>query len=192
MTGHDGHAGDAELALAAAQGDERAFTELMRRHKTGLFQLARRLTGDEDAALDIVQEAFVGLWRAIDRYDPDHSFGAWARTATINRTRDWSRRRMVRRFVSGIFGSAEELEVQESLQPSPEQETGDRRELVRVQNAIQMLPAKLREPLVLTALEGHSYAQAAAMLGLSVKALETRIARARRSLEKDLHPEWST
>lgn len=174
---------DAELAARAAGGDERAFTALMRLHKTGLFQLVRRLTGDDEAAEDIVQECFVGLWRAIHRYDPALPFGAWARRAAINRTRDWARRRKVRRFIAGLVGdNGLDIEVSPAHGPSPEQEAGDRRELARVQRAITDMPDKLKEPLVLTALEGFSYAEAAGILGISIKAVETRIARARRQL----------
>lgn len=178
---------DAELAQRAAVGDERAFTALMRSHKAGLFQLVRRLTGDDEAAFDIVQETFVSLWRAIGRYDPALPFGAWARRAAVNKTRDWARRRKVRRFVSGLLGDgAIDVDQRPSTAPSPEQEVGDRRELARLEGAIGRLPDKLKEPLVLTALEGFSYAEAARILDTSVKAVETRIARARRQLADDL------
>lgn len=178
---------DADLAARAARGDERAFTALMRIHKTGLFQLVRRLTGEDEAAEDIVQDCFVGLWRAMDRYDPNLPFGAWARRAAINRTRDWARRRKVRRFISGLLGdSGLDAEMTGDTAPSPERQAGDRRELARVQRALDALPAKLKEPVVLTALEGLTYGEAAIILDVSVKAVETRIARARRRLEEVL------
>lgn len=171
---------DAELAVRAAKGDERAFTALMRIHKGTLFHLVRRLVGYDDAAFDIVQETFVGLWRGIGRYDPALPFGAWARRAAVNKTRDWARRRKVRRFISGLLGDSDiDADQRPDLSPTPEQQVVDRRELARAEAAIQALPDKLKEPLVLTALEGLSYAEAALILGVTKKAVETRISRAR-------------
>lgn len=177
---------DDALARAASAGDERAFTQLMRRHKEPIYRLLRRLTGDPDEAFDLLQETFAGLWRAMARYD-GRPFGAWARGAALNRARDWGRRRTVRRALLGWLPVAEDrpLDVADAS-PSPEVAAGDAQALRRLDAAIARLPAKLKEPLVLTAIDGMSQADAAALLGVTAKTVETRVYRARKLLARAL------
>ncbi|MDB5467008.1 MAG: polymerase, sigma-24 subunit, subfamily, partial [Phenylobacterium sp.] len=92
---------DGELAQAAASGDERAYAQLVSRHKDGLYRLLRRYLGDPDEAYEAAQEAFIAAWGALSRYDPSRSFGAWLRTIAINKARDRGRRLAVRRIVFG-------------------------------------------------------------------------------------------
>lgn len=98
----------------------------------------------------------------IGRYDPNRSFEAWLRTIAINECRDWSRRRRVRRLFLGgpdIY-SWEALAVADG-----EARVEDRHDAVvrsrRLQAAIAALPPKLKEPLLLTAIEERSQAEAA-------------------------------
>lgn len=174
---------DAELVAAAAAGDERAFTALMRRHKEPVYRLLRHLTGDADEALDLLQETFAGLWRALPRYDPARPFAAWARRAALNRARDWGRKRSVRRlFVGWLPGLDDGSMARADDKASPETMVGDALVLRAVERAIAALPAKLREALVLTAIEGLSQAAAAELLGVTEKTIETRVYRARQRL----------
>jgi RNA polymerase sigma factor (sigma-70 family) len=92
---------DAALARLAAQGDERAFGQLMRRHKGSLHAFARRHVGDPEGALEVVQESFVAAWKALGRYDPTRPFGAWMRAIVLNKCRDRGRRLLVRRLILG-------------------------------------------------------------------------------------------
>ncbi|WP_415492074.1 RNA polymerase sigma factor, partial [Brevundimonas diminuta] len=70
----------------------------MRDTKAGLYRFVRRYVGDADETYDLVQEAYAAAWLAIRRYDPERSFEAWLRTIAINKCRDWSRRRKIRRL----------------------------------------------------------------------------------------------
>ena len=95
----DGDASDARLARLAAEGDDKAFALLVRRHKEALYRLLRRYTGDADEAYEAAHEAFIAAWGALKRYDPNRSFGAWLRTIAINKARDRGRRMTVRRAI---------------------------------------------------------------------------------------------
>ena len=170
---------DASLARRAAAGDTAAFGQLMRRHKEPLYRLVRRITGDPDEAYDLVQESFVALWGSIARYDPARPFAAWARRIALNKCRDWARRRQVRRWAAAIVPGFDAADTVPDPVPSPEAIAGDRRTLARVDAALAALPAKLKEPLVLTVFGGYSQAETAALLGISRKAVETRVRRAR-------------
>lgn len=169
---------DADLAGLARVGDKAAFSALMRRYKAPLFRLIRRHVGDGDDAYDVLQQAFVAAWSAFGRFDPARPVGAWLRTIAINKCRDFGRRRAVTRI---LFGSAPEQETAAPEWPAREAAAQERR-LVRLEAAITELPANLKEPLILTALEGLSHIEAGAALGLTVKAIETRVSRARKRL----------
>ncbi|PAL24979.1 RNA polymerase sigma factor [Sphingopyxis sp. GW247-27LB] len=169
---------DKELAAQARAGRERAYRELLARYKAAVFGLIVRQVGDVDEAMDLTQEAFVAAFAAIDRYDGERSFRIWISRIAINKCRDWARRRKVRAF----FARALPIEAAHAVvsdTPLPDREADDRSELARVQAAMARLPQKLREVLVLRGVEEVSQAEAAAMLNVSEKAVETRLYRAR-------------
>lgn len=174
---------DRELVARAATGDERAFTWLMRRHKDGLYRFIRRYTGPTDEAYDILQESFAAAWTALRRYDRERPFGTWLRSIALNKCRDWSRRRAVR----GWLTRSETLDSPIGLTladtgSSPETQLVERERLARLDAAIAALPPGLKEPLILTQFEEWSQEDAGRLLGMSAKAVEVRVYRARRAL----------
>lgn len=178
---------DAELAASAVAGDERAFSWLMQRHKDGLYRFIRRYTGDADEAYDLLQESFTAAWSALNRYDQARPFATWLRRIALNKCRDWSRRRTVRRWLTRNEGldswTGQNLTTDD---PSPEAVLSDQEQLTRLDQAIANLPAGLKEPLILTAIEGLSQDEAGKLLGLTAKAVEVRVYRARRALSEKL------
>lgn len=180
---------DGDLAHRAGRGDERAYALLVGRHKERLYGLLRRYLGDPEEAREAAHEAFIAAWAALDRYDPARPFGAWLRTIAINKARDRGRRLAFRRL---IFGDRplEDSGVHEQPDPEPDAEATllERERLATLDRAIARLPAPLKEALLLTALEGHSQQQAAEILGVTVKTVETRIYRARKTLAQTLDP----
>ncbi len=177
---------DEALVRCAAAGDEPAFGRLMRRHKEALYRLIRRLTGDPDLAYDLLQETLVSAWRNLHRFDPALPFLPWARRIALNKVRDEARRRSVRRMLLGWAPDAVTANVADQA-PLPDAVAGDRAALARLDRAIAALPLALRTPLVLTAIEGLSQAEAGAQLGISAKAVETKVSRARRELRRVLN-----
>ena len=176
---------DGELAALALGGQQAAFREFLRRYKEPVYRVIRSNIGDADEALDLTQEAFVAAFGALKKYDPARPFRFWVMRIALNKCRDWSRRQGVRSF----FRMARPIEEAFNLAddaPTPEAEAGDRAELARVKQAIAILPHKLRQVLVLRAVEGLSQAEAADALGVSGKTVETRLYRARRQLAESL------
>lgn len=174
---------DEELAARAVTGDERAFAWLMRRHKEALYRFIRRYTGNADEAYDLLQETFTAAWRSLGRYDADRPLPTWLRSIALNKCRDWSRRRVVRRWLtrSEPLDGATGLNLTDGS-PSPETAVLDRQRLSRLDRAVAALPRGLKEPLILTALEDLSQEEAGRVLGLTAKAVELRVYRARRAL----------
>ena len=172
---------DGELAALSLAGRQLAFAEIVHRHKEPLHRLVARIIGDDDEALDIVQEAFVAAHRALASYDMTRPMRVWLSRIAINKARDWRRRRAVRRMISAILPISHTHEAVDET-PSIEKSAADREELRRVAAAIAALPGNLRETIVLRTIEGLSQADTALTLGISEKAVETRLYRARQRL----------
>lgn len=175
MTGPDS---DAALVRGALSGDQKAQTALVEKHRAAVYRIARNATGDTDAAYDIAQEAFVAAFSALRRYDPDRSFRAWISSITLNKCRDWARRRTVRHFLGLPLSENAAAWIADDA-ALPDEVVGARAELEAVSRAIARLPAKLKDVLLLRAVEGLSQTETADALGISEKAVETRLYRAR-------------
>jgi RNA polymerase sigma-70 factor (ECF subfamily) len=177
---------DGELAALSLAGRQIAFAEIVRRHREPLYRIIVANVADADEALDLVQESFVAAYRALRHYDAARPMRGWLITIALNKCRDWARRRKVRRifsFALPLDGAAEAIAED---RPLHDIEAADREELARTRRAIAGLPTTLREVLVLRAIDGQSQAEAAAILGVTEKAVETRLRRARAKLSERL------
>lgn len=185
MTSAGGDHSDGELAALALAGRQSAYRELMNRHRSPIYRLVRGAIGDADEALDLTQETFVAAFQALRTYDPGRSFRPWVSRIAINKCRDWRRRRAVRRLIAFALPLEAGMAVSDHGVPV-DQGLLDREDLRRVSIAIAALPGAVREPLVLRAIEGLSQAETAGVLGISEKAVETRVRRARARLSEIL------
>lgn len=181
MAGTAAPASDADLIAQALAGHQSGYVGLMQRHRESVFRLARSHIGDGDEALDVTQECFVSAFAALHRFDPARPFRAWLLRIALNKCHDWARRRAVRRFFSFARPLEDATEVADAAL-DPEAALASGAEVARIQEALAMLPAALKEPLILCALEGLSQDEAAAFIGVSRKTVETRIYRARQKL----------
>lgn len=172
---------DAALVRGALAGDGQAARGLVERHRDAVYRLARSATGDADEAFDLAQEAFVAAFAALHRYDPARPFRGWIAAITLNKCRDHARRRAVRRFLGMPLPENAADWIAEDA-PSPETIAADRAELVVTARAIAALPASLKDVLLLRTIEGLSQDETAQVLGISAKAAETRLYRARQKL----------
>lgn len=177
---------DGELVDLAAAGRERAFAEIMRRHRQPVYRLILANIADPDEALDLVQETFVSAHHALGRFDRNRAMTAWLARIALNKCRDWARRRAVRRLFRFALPLDDIAEQHADDRPGQDVEAYDRAELARLSKAVAALPASQREPLVLCSVEGLSQAEAAAILSISEKAVETRLRRARLRLNEML------
>ncbi|MBN8830344.1 MAG: RNA polymerase sigma factor [Sphingomonadales bacterium] len=169
------------MVARALAGEEPARRSLVEMHREAVFRLVRAQTADVDAALDLTQETFIAAFVNLHRYDVGRPFRAWVMRIALNKCRDWHRRRLVRRF----FWQAKPIDDALSIadeQAGPDIEASARQELDEVRRTIERLPDKLRTVLLLRTVEELSQAEVAGLLGVSEKAVETRLYRARAKL----------
>ncbi len=176
---------DRELAGLALAGQESAYGELMRRHRDAVFRLARGHVGSATEALDVTQETFISAFASLARYDRARPFRLWISRIAINKCHDWARRRAVRRFFTFARPIEEAAAVADGAM-TPEDEAQSQEGLARIQAAIAALPTNLKDVLLLRTIEGLSQVEVARTLGVSEKAVETRLYRARQKLGEDL------
>lgn len=175
---------DARLLARSAAGDRGAFAEIVARHGGLALRLAARLAPNLATAEDIAQEAMVRIWSRAGDFDPRRArFTTWLYRIVVNLAIDWRRRPrpepLPEHFeaVDPSAGAEETMELEER-----------RAALV---NALDELPVRQRAALTLVYDEGLSGAETARSLGVSVKAVERLLARARVSLRERLQPDAS-
>lgn len=176
---------DGELAALALGGRQAAFAELVRRHQGWVYRLVRSHIGDSEEAVDLTQACFVSAFSALSRYDGKRSFRAWLSRIALNKCTDWRRRRVVRRLLAFALPLGEARDVADDA-PGVDRTVAGEAELKRTMTAIAALPAALKEVLILRTIEGCSEAETAEVLGISQKAVETRLYRARTRLSEIL------
>ncbi|QNQ12222.1 RNA polymerase sigma factor [Sphingomonas alpina] len=157
----------------------------MRRHRDTVYRIVRGQIGDADEALDVTQNSFIAAFSALARYDRTRPFRVWVARIAINKCHDWARRRAVRRFLTFAAPLSDAEQVADSAVPADTM-LADKQALARTMRAIAGLPASLKEPLVLHTIDELSQAETAQILGISEKAVEMRVYRARAKLEKML------
>jgi RNA polymerase sigma factor (sigma-70 family) len=172
---------DGELVARALVGEDVAFEKLIGRHKRWAHRFIRRYVGNAEDAYDLLQDTFFSAWLALASYQQDRPFDFWLRRIALNKCRDRARREKVRQVLRYVTIHGEAQELPES-RAGPEVQVAAEQGLEQLERAIARLPRGLKEPLLLTTLEGLSHQQAGELLGLNAKAVEMRIYRARTQL----------
>ena len=165
------------MAAKNNSGDRDAFTAIYRTHHPAVFRFALHMTGDRMKAGEVTQDVFVWLIHHPDDFDPERGeMGAFL----IGVTRKFLQRyrHNERRFVP--FSEAPERPAMVSRGDNRESDAGELRK------AIQALPPRYREAVVLCALEGKSYEEAASMLECAIGTVRSRLHRARGLLARKL------
>ncbi len=174
-----------ELLRRLIAGDQRALGDIYDEYGSRCYALARRLLGDAALAEDAVQEAFLGLWRAPERFDATRaSLATFLLTLTHRRAVDVLRRESVQR--RGRVGSEESLiEL-----PSGDIGTAEQAEIrlagADLREALKDLPAPQRETLLLAYFQGYTQREIAALTGAPLGTVKTRMLAGVRSLRAAL------
>lgn len=178
-------ADEAELVASAKSGDRGAFEQLVRMTYADAYTLAYRLTGNEEDARDVVQEAYERAFKSIKRFRGDARFSTWMYRITANCASTLLTRR--------TRGSHDELAIDEpvadgrrEVDPEAMAEAGYVRD--RMTAALAELSPRLRAVVVLRDIYDLPHEAIAAELGISEEAAKVRLHRARRKLRERLFP----
>jgi RNA polymerase sigma-70 factor (ECF subfamily) len=161
-------------------GDETTFRTLVIKHKEKVRNLVFITLGDTEYVDDISQDVFISVYHKIGDFRFESKFTTWLYRITVNKCRDYLRKKKVRSIFVPIGDSDREYPT------GPFSENIDIPQLV--QNAISKLPEKLKVPLVLRDIDGLSYKEIADQLGTEVGTIKSRIFRARENLKFLLEP----
>lgn len=173
---------DQDLIARVAKSDPAAVRALVARKLPRLLAVATRMLGDRAEAEDVAQEAFIKVWRHAGRWRPGAAlFDTWLHRVTLNLCYDRLRRH---RDVT----TARVPEQTDPAQPADQAMVTATRD-ARLAAAIHSLPDRQRAALILQYYEGLSNIEAAAALEIGVKALESLLSRARRTLRDQLREE---
>lgn len=173
---------DVQLMLRLQAGEGAALGELLRRNAGRVLGLAFRYLGDRAQAEDVVQETFLKLYQARERYRPDAPFGAYLLRIATNVCLSQLRRKRMH----SLEGEGDDDRGTEPADPqvvAPGQALDDREVAARVRDAVQQLPERQRLAILLNKFEGLDYSQVAEHLGLTVPATKSLLHRARMALK---------
>lgn len=173
---------DREHAPSAAEWTPPSWDEVVREHSGRVYRLAYRLTGNQHDAEDLTQEVFVRVFRSLSNYTPG-TFEGWLHRITTNLFLDMARRRQRIRFEGLADEAAQRLAGRE---PSPAQAYDDRNFDADIQGALDSLAPEYRAAVVLCDIEGLSYEEIAATLGVKLGTVRSRIHRGRAQLRSAL------
>lgn len=169
-----------------AKGHDAALNALMERHAERLFHYLVRSLQDEADAADLAQETFVRIYQNRAKFDPQQKFSTWLYAIASNLVRDRFRWRSRHRHISldaengQTDSSLKDTLTAAELRPDQSAQTEERADTVR--KAVAALPEELKQPLILAVYQDLPQVEIAAILNCSVKAVETRIYRARQQL----------
>jgi RNA polymerase sigma-70 factor (ECF subfamily) len=170
----------------AQDGDREAFDELVRRTYVDTYTLAVRLTGNEEDARDVVQEAYLRAWKGIRRFRGDARFSTWMYRITANTASTAVQKR--RRLRTSPLDEVDEP-ADTRLDAQPDVQAESAAGLAELSEAVDQLPPKLRAIVILKDVYGLSHEDIADELGISVAAAKVRLHRGRKKLRDVLYEE---
>jgi RNA polymerase sigma-70 factor (ECF subfamily) len=190
------HDPEVQLMLRAKQGDDEAFSKLVKTYQDRLTTIFFHMTQNQEAAEDLTQDVFMRVYRARHGYQPTARFSTWlfriANNLAINLHRNKARRKEVAlpagesTSMSGIRPEERLLADKSALMPTRQI---DKHELqLVVQKAMDQLNERQRLTVLLHKFEGMSYADIAETMEMSVPAVKSLLSRARDTLRTALEP----
>ena len=173
-----------EWISQAAKGDTQAFAHLVERYETVVYHQALRLVGNREDAADVTQEVFWKAWRALPTFRGESSFSTWLYRLTDNACLPLLGGDKKRRGDTSL-DDEESLSLAQQLPhpgPSPQEHLERGEKMTALEQGLAQLSQEHRRILVLREINGLSYQEIGAILGLSDGTVKSRLARARLAL----------
>lgn len=178
-------ADDAQLVVRSLKQDHEAFGQLIDRHASRIITLAYRMVGDRAEAEDLAQEAFLTAFKALPTFRADAKFSTWLYRIAANKCKDWLRAKRPGMGQQDV-DIDELLDGQVADEQTPERLLSQQQVGRELEQAILRLPPLYREAFVLKHVEGLSYEEMEAILGVQGDTLKMRVYKGRLQLSREL------
>jgi len=179
---------DGELVARTRGGERDAYGELARRHQSAVYNIAYRLVGERQTALDLAQETLVRAYGALASFDQTRPFAPWIHRIATNITLNWLERRRVPSMPRERENANHALEIPDESN-EPERIALAAEQSARIHCAILALPPRQRAVIELRHFQELSYEEIAATLGIPMSDVKSDLFRARQQLRQTLASE---
>ena len=182
---------DSELVEMIINVTPRAYRQIIKRYQTKLFSYLYRLIGNREETEDLLQNVFVKVYNNLDRFDRRKKFSSWIYRIAHNEAVNFLKKRGKKKFISleDITTTKDKLEISTS-EKSPA-DSWIKKELKKeVEMAMEKLPAKYKEVLILRYFLDKSYGEMSEILGKPVNTVGTLLNRAKKKLLQVLGRSW--
>jgi RNA polymerase sigma factor (sigma-70 family) len=165
-----------ELIDRCRMGDREAHFKLYKLYSRAMYNVGYRITGNEEDAEDVLQEAFVSAFKNLESYRGDATFGAWLKRIVVNKSIN-----VIKKRRENVIAQEEEFDI-----PVEEAETDYKPELSvdKVRKCIEMLPDGYRTVLSLYLLEGYDHEEIAGIIGITESTSKSQLNRAKGKLKE--------
>ncbi len=177
------------LVTSALAGDQKAYKALFDMYRQAIFHIAVKIVRNPEEANDLVQETFIKAFGSLKTYDCHYRFSTWLYKIAANCSIDFLRKRKIDALSLDRPIETKDGEVQMEVPDNsfnPEQDLREKERGVGIEEAIESLPDKYREVIIMRHKEDRSYEEIASQLHVPVGTVKARIFRARELLKKKL------
>ncbi|GAB2831360.1 RNA polymerase sigma factor [Ferruginibacter profundus] len=179
-----------ELIVQLQQGDEQAFKKLVDEWQDMVYNTALGIVQNEDDADDITQDVFIQVYQSVSSFKGESKFSTWLYRIVISKALDHVKKKKRKKrfaFVQSLFGTASEEEIHPEEFNHPGVLMENRERAAELFKAMEQLPDNQRIAFTLHKLEAQKHQDIAAIMNISLTAVESLIARAKGNLRKTLN-----
>ena len=178
---------DNELIALIREKDSNRYSEIIERYQGKLFAYLFRLIGNREEAEDLLQDVFIKAYKNINSYDTSRKFSSWIYRIAHNEAVNFIKRRYLKKFISweDISSTKDKMEAK-SMDDGPDEIWLKKESTEGVGEAIQKLPLKYRQVLLLRYFSDKSYEEISEILGKPLNTVGTLINRAKKKLAAEV------
>ncbi|MBN2356733.1 sigma-70 family RNA polymerase sigma factor [candidate division KSB1 bacterium] len=179
----------AQLIREAIEGDQKAYAEIVNRYRMQIFNLILRMVRQRDEAEDLTQETFIKAFNALPSFNAEYAFSTWLYKIAVNNCIDHFRKKRLKTYPLDNPIPVKDGELQREFpdqNETPDSGLMEKERQTQIQDAIDSLPEKYRQAIVLRHGQDKSYEEIAIELDIPIGTVKVRIFRAREMLKKKL------